>query len=707
MLATAATAFAGSLPEKRELEPVVIPLATLPNWLNSDTYAIDKLNLYKYDGATQTFTAIPFQIDKRRKINLKYNANATGRVGYVDVCEYGYFDVLSPPSGYSSPFTSNQLKARDELVFMIADAGTDPAPVNAWIAGSVATKRYQIALRDLGNDERRYVYLFAFTSTASGLSTTDYVTWWDKDAGGNPCPAQGFACPTDNNCGCAEGNPSGALTGREGVRLRFSKNWVLDVLQVKDSGGSMLADVLDRFQAGTLGGETEDSWSTAGWPRNLGIKDGKVRVIRGIEGAQSGLHTTRYELIYPTGFTTRINLRVHPLGGVYFGFDHDDGLFLEHVSNQPGYLHFKTKYDAGTYLDRISRSYSGPPSFGAESFFDWTEMISQLRGTYVQLLREPRSINSESRSVTYRDTVDLLGNHARNWLQIGDLQDGYLYDDNGNVMLDPYGNPIGNDGGCTSGEDPEGPNYKFGRGEWTFFAQNSSATPSEISVAAGPKFSANQDLPTFFAGQEQTKDLAPLPRPSPCTPGFQVSNPGTGVVNATIGTPCNGGGFDIGYNVYRDDDTTGSLGFYRDIGTATSFTDSAVIPGKTYRYALRAYNDEATLGTATSVASVTVTDTTPPGRPIGIVVQPQSHGGRITWEGSFDRDLKGYNIYISTTGGGSYAKINGAVYGADRPKEWIVTGLSSSQTYYIVMKAVDFSGNESGYSTEVSFTPLP
>ncbi|MFN7966791.1 MAG: hypothetical protein U0V87_14000 [Acidobacteriota bacterium] len=698
---------AGSLSEKRELEPIVVKLDALASWLNLDTYKSDRLNLYRYDAASQSFTAVPFQIDKRRKINLKYNTNtSTPLIGPADVCEYGYFDVQNPPTGYASPFASDQLQFRDELVFMVADAGADRAPVTAWISGAVQNKRYELILRDLGNNELRYLYLFAFDSTATGLSTTDYVRWWNKDDPNNPCPAQALACPTNNSCGCTEGFPSGTLANRESFQLRFSKNWVNDVMRVKDTGGALLSDVLDRNQAGTIG-ETEDGWSDQGAPRNLGLKDGNLRVIRGIQGAMSGIHTTRYELVYATSFDSVLNLRVHELAFAFFGLDHEFGFVNDAANFTPGHVHLKTKYDAGTDLDKINASYVGSPSFQEASFFDWTQMLSVLRGSYVQLVSEPRRVAAGSRNVTYTDDSDLVGNHARRWSDIGNLQDGYLYLQNGQLKLDDDGNPIGNDGGCPVTEDPESGVYKFATVRWRYVAQASSQQPQLIGNASGPRFEDNQRLPMWVSFQEQTRNLTPLPRPAPCTPGFSVANSGAGSTNLSIGGPCSGGGFFVGYNIYRGEGAIGPLGLYRDLGAGTSMTDRWVDPGKAYRYAVQAYNDDGALGTMTAATAITVTDTTPPGKPIGIVIQPLSQGGTISWTGSFDRDLKGYDIYISNYSGGPYTKINGAVYGASQPKQWVVTGLSSSQTYYVVLKAVDLSGNSSNFSMQASFTPLP
>ena len=71
----------------------------------------------------------------------------------------------------------------------------------------------------------------------------------------------------------------------------------------------------------------------------------------------------------------------------------------------------------------------------------------------------------------------------------------------------------------------------------------------------------------------------------------------------------------------------------------------------------------------------------------------------LTWNPNTDSDLAGYKVYRSTTSG---------VYGAPiatvpaNVTTYQVTGLQVGITYYFVLTAYDTSGNESGFSAEVS-----
>jgi hypothetical protein len=76
------------------------------------------------------------------------------------------------------------------------------------------------------------------------------------------------------------------------------------------------------------------------------------------------------------------------------------------------------------------------------------------------------------------------------------------------------------------------------------------------------------------------------------------------------------------------------------------------------------------------------------------------HPTILKWTASTSQNVAGYNIYRSTTSGGTYTKLNPS----------LVTGVTFTdgtsqpgQSYYYVATAVDTSGNESAYSSP----PIP
>ncbi len=73
---------------------------------------------------------------------------------------------------------------------------------------------------------------------------------------------------------------------------------------------------------------------------------------------------------------------------------------------------------------------------------------------------------------------------------------------------------------------------------------------------------------------------------------------------------------------------------------------------------------------------------------------------KITWDANTESDLAGYKVYLGDTISGSYSiqvdignKIN---------HEWLNNALG--KTYFMVVTAYDLSGNESGFSNEVTHT---
>jgi fibronectin type 3 domain-containing protein len=63
--------------------------------------------------------------------------------------------------------------------------------------------------------------------------------------------------------------------------------------------------------------------------------------------------------------------------------------------------------------------------------------------------------------------------------------------------------------------------------------------------------------------------------------------------------------------------------------------------------------------------------------------------------------VAGYNIYRSTNGGGSFAKLNAS---PDSQVAYIDSAVQSGLTYVYEVKSVDASGVESGASNQISLT---
>ena len=92
-------------------------------------------------------------------------------------------------------------------------------------------------------------------------------------------------------------------------------------------------------------------------------------------------------------------------------------------------------------------------------------------------------------------------------------------------------------------------------------------------------------------------------------------------------------------------------------------------------------------------------DTTPPKAPTGLIATA-SAGSEIDldWDDNAETDLSHYNVYRATAPGGTYTQVAGNV----NSSAYTDTGPASSTDYYYVVRAVDNSGNPSGYSNEGS-----
>ncbi len=99
---------------------------------------------------------------------------------------------------------------------------------------------------------------------------------------------------------------------------------------------------------------------------------------------------------------------------------------------------------------------------------------------------------------------------------------------------------------------------------------------------------------------------------------------------------------------------------------------------------------------------VCTTDTTPPAAPASLMAAAGNGVVDLSWLANGESDLAGYNVYRSTSSGGPYTKVNGALVGTNAYSDFSVV---NGTTYFYVVTAVDTSSNESTDSDEASATP--
>jgi fibronectin type 3 domain-containing protein len=82
-----------------------------------------------------------------------------------------------------------------------------------------------------------------------------------------------------------------------------------------------------------------------------------------------------------------------------------------------------------------------------------------------------------------------------------------------------------------------------------------------------------------------------------------------------------------------------------------------------------------------------------------------SHSAALNWTASSSSNIAGYNIYRSTTSGGSYTKLNTSPV---VPTSYTDSTVQAGVTYYYVATAVNTDSIESAYSNQVqAVIPTP
>ncbi|UCG70182.1 MAG: hypothetical protein JSV09_03965, partial [Thermoplasmata archaeon] len=154
------------------------------------------------------------------------------------------------------------------------------------------------------------------------------------------------------------------------------------------------------------------------------------------------------------------------------------------------------------------------------------------------------------------------------------------------------------------------------------------------------------------------------------------------------------------YSIYRSVDNL-SFTWLADIFTGTEyFVDIDLKNGVTYFYLLTASDGVPNESPLSMVVNGTPTDLEVPFSPTDLVVFPgfTPFELQLFWNASISSDVRGYNIYRSTTKGGPYEFINSTflvTYCGDK-------GLLDGTTYYYVITAFDEIPNESSFSNEAS-----
>ncbi|MDP3025980.1 MAG: hypothetical protein Q8O10_10670 [candidate division Zixibacteria bacterium] len=103
-------------------------------------------------------------------------------------------------------------------------------------------------------------------------------------------------------------------------------------------------------------------------------------------------------------------------------------------------------------------------------------------------------------------------------------------------------------------------------------------------------------------------------------------------------------------------------------------------------------------------------DTTPPSSPKGVYSVTGDQAIYIYWEKNDERDFYRYKIYWAPETDGIIPEPDGdfqPITSIGNPPQYTDTDVSNGKTYYYIITAVDYSGNESGNSRLIYDTPRP
>jgi poly(3-hydroxybutyrate) depolymerase len=161
-----------------------------------------------------------------------------------------------------------------------------------------------------------------------------------------------------------------------------------------------------------------------------------------------------------------------------------------------------------------------------------------------------------------------------------------------------------------------------------------------------------------------------------------------------------------GYNAYTSDKSGGILTQANGTGiTTTSYTVTQLAGSTTYFFKVKAYDASNNISAASNEVSTTTTADAAPNAPTALAIAAGTTDTSIpvTFTASTSSNLKGSNMYYSKTSGGPYTLANSTPISGT---SYTYTGLTSSTTYYFVVRAQNLSGTESANSTQVSGATL-
>ncbi|MCX6796368.1 MAG: fibronectin type III domain-containing protein, partial [Candidatus Falkowbacteria bacterium] len=150
-----------------------------------------------------------------------------------------------------------------------------------------------------------------------------------------------------------------------------------------------------------------------------------------------------------------------------------------------------------------------------------------------------------------------------------------------------------------------------------------------------------------------------------------------------------------GYKLYWGQGS-GNYTSHQNIGSGeTSFVVSGLKNNTVYYFKLTGIYQNNVENDLYNEATSSPSDTTAPAAPLNLTAATTTEGISLQWD--VVSDAANYRVYYGTTDDDVY----GSSQNVGKETEVVITGLSTSRTYYFAVTAIDSSGNESPYSNRV------
>lgn len=323
-----------SFAQTRNNDPVVVKGSSLSCMIGVQPSLIVA---YKYNGTS--LVQIPMQVDEVvvKEASAPYNNLGCAFGTVSNNITYDNISFYADANTFTGPDTNLLFDIDDEVVFMAKDAGAKLNICPPTPSGVINNTTCELELRDpLNNALLGYVYLFEQNGTLNQSAGVNYVTY-------NFTYANNYQQAYDI---CAGGVTENSTVTTANYSIRFTKRWIEEELKIS-AGGASNVDILDRHQAFVAPNNCFRSEQTFSDSRGTIVtsKNGPVRAIRSVMGANSGVGTQITIKFTESRLDYQVDFRVHPIGGFFDVYDLN--------TNAAGMMYYNNQNSNGVLVNGV------------------------------------------------------------------------------------------------------------------------------------------------------------------------------------------------------------------------------------------------------------------------------------------------------------------------------------------------------------------